>query len=396
MTKPLLPLLSALSLVACSTVLVEPDPDGPVDEAPEPSEWTSLSDEGIIGPRDVLLAPDGSTIVFGMALRGDDTACAFERFGVEGRSLGATVRATTLGGHPFTGAQAATLGPNGEIVLLCLATLEDGSTASWLGWHEASGAFITETEIPGFVGYDLVHAWDVEDEVILVGADHRQPQHGVVAAYQHVSIWGPTDRRLWEGSSVPGNDSTAVSIARHPDGWTAVTKLETDPTGAVSEAKLFRLDGGLSVHWAGEPCGAHIAIGRDGSIFTAESAADGRAAVICRHTHAADGSWPVELVDVDIPDATYVGITGIATDGLEDVIVNGFVYPTDASVSAEMFARAYGPEGEVRWHDAYRGEDGLFAFGMAVAADAEHVVHAGLVTGSGTYPYKLAVRTVTP
>ncbi len=395
MTKPA-SLLLALCLAGCSTVIVEPDPDGPVDERPEPSEWTSVSDEGIIGPRDVLLAPDGSTIVFGMALRDDSTACAFERFDAEGRSLGATARATTVAGHPFTSAQAATLGPHGEIVLLCLATLEDGSTASWLGWHEASGAFIRETEIPGLVGYDLVHAWDVEDEVIVVGSDHRMPEYGVVAVHERVSIWGPTDHRLWEGSSVPGNVSAAVSIARHPDGWTAVTKLETDPTGAVVEAKLAKLDGGLGVQWPGEPCGAHVAIGPDGSIFTAESAVDGRSAVICRHTHAADGTWPVEVVDVDIPDATYVGITGIATDGLENVVVNGFVYPTDASVSAEMFARAYGPQGNVLWHDAYRGEDGLFGFGMAVAADAERVVHAGLVTGSGTYPYKLAVRTVTP
>jgi hypothetical protein len=61
-----------------------------------------------------------------------------------------------------------------------------------------------------------------------------------------------------------------------------------------------------------------------------------------------------------------------------------------------MFARAYGPGGDVLWHDGYRGEDGRFAFGMALAVGHGRVAHAGLVGGSAAYPYRMAVRSFSP
>ncbi|NUO51261.1 MAG: hypothetical protein HOV80_20580 [Polyangiaceae bacterium] len=392
-------LLLLFALVGCSNEVVRLDDEPPVspvdDEEPVAPAWTTLSDRGMIGPRDVILAEDGSTAVFGLSLREDVSACAVERFDRFGTPL-TTSRYTTSGsGHALTSAVAATKGPGGQIVLLCQAVLDGGATASWVGWVDTHGALVAEIEIPDVAGYDLLYAED-DDEVIVVGADQRYPSIGVAAVYQQVSPSGPTAAPYVQGSSSPESSAAALSVARHPDGWTAVVKVDSDPTGRVTEAKLARLGVPLIVEWIDDPCAALVAVDLDGNIYTAGDAFDDSGPIVCKHTQSEDGVWSVEVLDVELPEAEYVGISGIAIDKNGSLVVSGFSEPSDPLVEAEMFARSYAPNGEMLWRDDYRGEDGRFAFGMALGVADGRVVHAGLVTGSTTYAYRMVVRSFSP
>ncbi len=396
----LLLLCPLLSLASCSTDIIRPgggrdpaeEPDQEVEEEAEVRDWTSISDRGMVGPRDVLLLQDGTTTVFGLALEADGTSCAVERFDPEGSSLGVTRFPTSGGGLTLLTANAATLGPDDDVVILCSATLADGSPVSWLGWLDAAGALVTETELPGISGNDLVHSGEAH-EVIVVGADHRTPDTGIKALYQHVSMWGPTTPEYSQASSTPGAQSAVQSIARHPDGGTVVTKVDTVTSGGVLDAQLVMLDVPSIVDFAGEPCAALVAVGADGAIYTAGNAFDGSGAILCKHTRV-DATWSVDVFDLDIPESITFGITDLTTDGYGNVIVGGYVEPNDTSVYAEMFSRAYAATGEALWHDTYRGADGEFAFGLALGASGGRVVEAGVVVGSA-YPYSMAVKSVT-
>lgn len=398
----LLLLFALLSLAGCSTDIIRPDRGSDPEDEPDPQveeeeeaerrDWTSISDRGLVGPRDVLLLQDGSTIVFGLALEVEGTSCAVERFDPGGSSLGVTRFATSGGGLALRSANAATLGADGEVVILCAATLGDGSPVTWLGWLDASGTLIAETELSGILGNDLVHSGEA-DEVVIVGADHRTPETGIKALYQHVAIGGPTTPEHSQASSFAGAQATMQSIARRPDGGMVVTKVDTVTSGGVIDAQLVMLDGASIVDVAAKPCAALVAVGPSGAIYTAGNAFDGSGTILCKHTRVG-ATWSVDVFDLDIPESITFGITALATDGYGNVIVGGYVEPEDTSVTAEMFSRAYAPTGEVLWHDTYRGADGEFAFGLALGASGGRVVEAGVVVGSA-YPYSMAVKSVT-
>lgn len=387
----------SLTALACSNVTIPPTEDDvpPSEEGEAQLEWSIDGSQSGFGPVsepvDLAITSDGTTLLAGIVSVADPNiirACSLERFAADGTYLGLTEYTTSPQGKRLDNARAITLGPNGEIILLCVGVLDNSDLVSaWVGWLASDGTLLAETELPDLMPSDILSTPDA-NEVIVVG-DDKQTGDGT---YQHVSQQGPT------GVAVTlqvdeGFYPAVPAVSRHPGGWTAVIH-STSLTPSTNE--LLRIDG-VTPTSLGPACGVHLAVALDGAIYTSSDFSTPTMR-ICRHVESG-GAWTVQEWPVTISDSSVVMIHDIDTDALGNVVIAGVVGYHEGMPGGpqHMFGRGYSPSGEVLWSDEFASPDERgFAWARAIAARRGRVVYAGRHDGNTNTLGGTVLRSLQP